>query len=194
MARSLKNYHQDGADQRLTDHEDGRKYNRRKFPDVHVNTDLHKAFDVSLASDVDLMLRDSPFEDFVHTDNMSTSSLSSTHSSMFNFTWPIRDSQAVIGGRITLGALHMVHERSETIVCGKIMPQGGIQALETMLYTLDYVNQEGVWAGRGQRVMPPGVNLGVLAKDDCDRDIFGLEQAVEFIKDDRARWVHLKRI
>lgn len=127
-------------------------------------------------SDPDPFLRDSPTqEQFLYGPNNS-------RTSRFNFTWPLRDLVSAIDGDITLGALHMVHERSEGMVCGKIMPQGGIQALETMLYTMDYVNGEGRWAGRGVRVMPPGVRLGVLAKDDCDRDIFGLEQAVEFIK------------
>ncbi|XP_070208066.1 metabotropic glutamate receptor 3-like [Littorina saxatilis] len=119
---------------------------------------------------------DSPTdEEFLYGPNNS-------RTSQFNFTWPIRNLVSELEGQITLGALHMVHERSEEMVCGKIMPQGGIQALETMLYTLDYVNGEGRWAGSGQRVMPPGVRLGVMAKDDCDRDIFGLEQAVDFIK------------
>ncbi|KAL8584145.1 hypothetical protein ACOMHN_011759 [Nucella lapillus] len=114
-------------------------------------------------------------EDFLFASN-------SSKRSQFNYTWPIRDWVSEIHGQITLGALHMVHERSEENVCGKIMPQGGIQALENMLYTMDYVNGEGRWEDRGRRIMPDGIRLGVLAKDDCDRDIFGLEQAVDFIK------------
>ena len=91
-----------------------------------------------------------------------------------NYTWPRRDLAASINGDIILGALHMVHERSEDNICGRIMPQGGIQALETMLYTLDYINNDPD--------LLPGIKLGVLAKDDCDRDIYGLEQAVDFIR------------
>lgn len=94
----------------------------------------------------------------------------------FNFSWPIRDSSSVEEGDIVLGALHMIHERSEEYDCGKLMDQGGIQALEAMLYTLDHVN------GEYGHMLIPGVRLGVLAKDDCDTDIFGLEQALDFIR------------
>ena len=50
-----------------------------------------------------------------------------------NYTWPRRELAVTIPGDIVLGALHMVHERSEERTCGAIMSQGGIQALETML-------------------------------------------------------------
>ena len=36
----------------------------------------------------------------------------------------------------------MVHERHEERVCGKIMAQGGLQAMEAMLYTIDMANKE----------------------------------------------------
>lgn len=91
-----------------------------------------------------------------------------------NYTWPRRDLAVSIDGGIILGALHMVHERSEDRICGPIMPQGGIQALETMLYTLDWINDN--------KTLLPGIKLGILAKDDCDRDIYGMEQAVDFIR------------
>ncbi|KAK3599609.1 hypothetical protein CHS0354_035850 [Potamilus streckersoni] len=91
-----------------------------------------------------------------------------------NFSWPKRDLSVHIDGDIVLGALHMVHERSEDKICGPIMPQGGIQALETMLYTLDVINND-------PNILP-NIKLGILAKDDCDRDIYGLEQAVDFIR------------
>lgn len=97
-----------------------------------------------------------------------------------NYTWPHRDLAAIIEGDIIIGALHMVHERSEERICGPIMPQGGIQALETMLYTIDVINNDSH--------LLPGITLGVLAKDDCDRDIYGLEQAVDFIKG-KARYI-----
>ena len=91
-----------------------------------------------------------------------------------NYTWPRRDMAVSLDGHIILGALHMVHERSEEKICGAIMPQGGIQALETMLYTLDWINNSSD--------ILPGIKLGILAKDDCDRDIYGMEQAVDFIR------------
>jgi len=91
-----------------------------------------------------------------------------------NYTWPRRELAATVDGEIILGALHMVHERSEEQTCGPIMSQGGVQALETMLFTLDYINSSPD--------ILPHVALGMLAKDDCDRDIYGLEQAVDFIR------------
>ncbi|XP_035828080.1 putative uncharacterized protein DDB_G0274535 [Aplysia californica] len=94
----------------------------------------------------------------------------------FNFSWPLRESASVVDGQLVLGALHMIHERSEEYMCGKVMDQGGIQALEAMLFTLDHVN------GKYDRMLIPGVRIGVLAKDDCDTDIFGLEQALDFIR------------
>ncbi|KAF8766897.1 Metabotropic glutamate receptor 6 like protein [Argiope bruennichi] len=54
------------------------------------------------------------------------------------------------------------------------MPQGGIQALECMLYTMDWVND--------QKDFLPGIKLGAYVLDDCDKDTYGLEQAVDFIK------------
>ncbi len=44
-----------------------------------------------------------------------------------NQTWPMRELVSVIEGNITLGGLMMVHERDEQMICGKIMPQGGLQ-------------------------------------------------------------------
>lgn len=51
--------------------------------------------------------------------------------------------------------------------------QGGVQALEAMLYTLDRVNSGGLL---------PDVTLGAHILDDCDKDTYGLEMAVDFIK------------
>ncbi|CAH1776113.1 unnamed protein product [Owenia fusiformis] len=92
-----------------------------------------------------------------------------------NFTWPRREQVAVVEGNITIGGLMMVHERSDSIVCGKVMPQGGIQATEAMLFTLDRINSDPT-------LKIPGVKLGARIKDDCDRDTYGLEQAVDFVR------------
>ncbi|CAK9299002.1 unnamed protein product [Gordionus sp. m RMFG-2023] len=90
-----------------------------------------------------------------------------------NFTWPNKKvSQA--DGDIMLGGLMMIHEREEQLVCGLVMPQGGVQALEVMLYTLDYVNEKSN--------LLPGFKLGYYILDDCDKDTYGLEQSVDFIK------------
>ncbi|OWR41061.1 metabotropic glutamate receptor 4 6 7 8 [Danaus plexippus plexippus] len=68
----------------------------------------------------------------------------------------------------------MVHERSDNMICGPVMPQGGVQALETMLFTLDIINHK--------LKLIPGVIIGAHILDDCDRDTYGLEMAVDFIK------------
>ena len=86
--------------------------------------------------------------------------------------WPVKHS-AVVEGDLVLGGLMMVHEREDSITCGPVMPQGGVQALEAMLYTLDWLNQ---------RNLVPGVKIGAHILDDCDKDTYGLEMAVDFIK------------
>lgn len=86
--------------------------------------------------------------------------------------WPVKHA-AVLEGDVILGGLMMVHSREDSITCGPIMPQGGIQALEAMLYTLDQVNKQQLL---------PNVTLGAHLLDDCDKDTYGLEMAVDFIK------------
>lgn len=88
------------------------------------------------------------------------------------FPWPVKK-EAVVEGDIVLGGLMMVHEREDTVTCGPVMPQGGIQALEAMLYTLDKVNES--------RLLP-NITVGAHILDDCDKDTYGLEMAVDFIK------------
>ena len=61
-----------------------------------------------------------------------------------NITWPYKMS-ADVEGLITLGGLHMIHERNNVKTCGPIMAQGGVQAMETMLYTIDHINQQEWW-------------------------------------------------
>ncbi|GFG30704.1 hypothetical protein Cfor_05171, partial [Coptotermes formosanus] len=87
--------------------------------------------------------------------------------------WPVKR-EAVVEGDLVLGGLMMVHERQDNTTCGPIMPQGGIQALETMLYTLDVLNRD--------LKMIPNVTIGAHILDDCDKDTYGLEMAVDFIK------------
>lgn len=62
----------------------------------------------------------------------------------------------------------------DSMMCGPIMPQGGIQALEAMLYTLDKINED--------LHLLPNITIGAHILDDCDRDSYGLEMAVDFIK------------
>ena len=68
----------------------------------------------------------------------------------------------------------MVHERQSKMICGPVMPQGGLQAAEVMLYTVDRVNE--------LKILPGGLTLGAYVLDDCDKDTYGLQQAVDFIK------------
>ncbi|XP_069176635.1 metabotropic glutamate receptor 2-like [Procambarus clarkii] len=112
-----------------------------------------------------------------------------TQGSGLNITWPARKVVA-IEGHIMLGGLMMVHERHHDMVCGPIMPQGGVQALEAMLYTLDFIND--------QEDFIPGVRIGTHILDDCDKDTYGLEQAVDFIKESTwdccdGSWVSLPK-
>ena len=51
-----------------------------------------------------------------------------------------------------------------------------LQAMETMLYTIDHIN------GAREAILPAGVSVGAHVLDDCDTDTYGLEQAVDFIK------------
>ncbi|XP_065155230.1 metabotropic glutamate receptor 2-like [Atheta coriaria] len=90
--------------------------------------------------------------------------------------WPVKK-EAVVEGDIVLGGLMMVHEREDSITCGPIMPQGGVQALESMLYTLDRLNN-----GDSTGTLLPEIKLGAHILDDCDKDTYGLEMAVDFIK------------
>ncbi|XP_017768397.1 PREDICTED: uncharacterized protein DDB_G0286591-like [Nicrophorus vespilloides] len=108
--------------------------------------------------------------------NTSISDDERTNSSLKvpEFPWPVKR-EAVVEGDIVLGGLMMVHEREDSVTCGPIMPQGGIQALEAMLYTLDMLNE-------GSDQLLPNVTLGAHILDDCDKDTYGLEMAVDFIK------------
>lgn len=87
--------------------------------------------------------------------------------------WPVKK-EAIMEGDVILGGLMMVHSREDLMMCGQIMPQGGIQALEAMLYTLDKINED-------LRLLP-NITIGAHILDDCDRDSYGLEMAVDFIK------------
>lgn len=96
-------------------------------------------------------------------------------------TWPVKR-VAEIPGDIVIGGLHMVHEREDLRMCGPVMPQGGLQAAEMMLYTVEKVNQ--------LQIMPRGLTLGAHILDDCDKDTYGLQQAVDFIKGRRRLHDH----
>ncbi|XP_026678466.1 metabotropic glutamate receptor 2-like [Diaphorina citri] len=75
-------------------------------------------------------------------------------------SWPVKN-VAVVEGDVVVGGLMMVHSRSEKIKCGPVMAQGGIQALETMLYTLDVIN-----ARKDKKI-----TIGAHILDDCDTKV-----------------------
>ena len=52
----------------------------------------------------------------------------------------------------------MIHERQDQLICGPVMPQGGLQAAEVMLFTIDKVNQ--------LKIMPNEVTLGTQICED----------------------------
>ena len=49
--------------------------------------------------------------------------------------------------------------------------------MEVMLYTIDFVNRH-----INMTDLLPGITLGAYILDDCDKDTYGLEMAVDFIK------------
>lgn len=73
-------------------------------------------------------------------------------------------------GDIILGALFPIHERhaGKQPPCGVIQEQDGIQPLEALMYTLDYINNS---------TMLPGFTLGAIALDSCDSEAYALDQA-----------------
>ena len=116
-----------------------------------------------------------PIESLSGDESIDTSSRSARYvvHDRHNISWPVKKVSEV-SGDIILGGLMMVHEREDQKICGPIMPQGGIQALEAMLYTIDYINERDD--------ILRGIKLGAYILDDCDKDTYGLEQSIDFIK------------
>lgn len=86
--------------------------------------------------------------------------------------WPNKRVVSVEGD-VVIGGLMMVHSRGNgSQTCGQIMGQGGVQALEVMLYTLHEINKN--------KSNPFTVGAHIL--DDCDTDTYGLAMALDFIK------------
>jgi Receptor family ligand binding region len=105
-------------------------------------------------------------------ENMTRHLKTQNHLKVDDIHWPIKK-EAVMEGHVILGGLMMVHEREDNMTCGPIMPQGGIQALEAMLFTLDRINN---------MKLLNNVTIGAHILDDCDKDTYGLEMAVDFIR------------
>ena len=135
--------------------------------DLYMNED-----DMLLLSEDSVPTQGSPFHATSVTDLINGHGHQSGASLEGFEHWPTKY-ESVVEGDLILGGLMMVHEREDSVTCGPIMPQGGIQALEAMLYTLDRVNE--------MRLLP-NFTLGAHILDDCDKDTYGLEMAVDFIK------------
>lgn len=137
----------------------------------------NESFDRNITDELGTLLGDRlphPTAENVHNDIRTLELENSTRLTLNQ--WPVKHS-AVVEGDLVLGGLMMVHEREDTVTCGPVMPQGGVQALEAMLYTLDWLNE---------REIMPGVKIGAHILDDCDKDTYGLEMAVDFIK---GKWI-----
>ncbi|XP_038075805.1 metabotropic glutamate receptor 2-like [Patiria miniata] len=81
-------------------------------------------------------------------------------------------SAAVEPGDVVLGGLFMIHQAAEGNGCGALASQMGLQALETMLYTVDVINNS---------TFLPGFKLGVRALDDCNQESKSLERSLDFV-------------
>lgn len=93
--------------------------------------------------------------------------------SMEPVAWPVKK-EAMVEGDLIIGGLMMVHAREDKqFTCGRINDQGGMQTVEMMLYTLDRINEQ--WTDSKFKI-------GALVLDDCDKDTYGLEMALDFIK------------
>ncbi|XP_063717810.1 metabotropic glutamate receptor 4-like [Symsagittifera roscoffensis] len=89
--------------------------------------------------------------------------------------WPEKDKIGVYEGDIKIGGIFMVHDRHDSLICGDIFTEIGIQQLEMMIYALDIVNQNFSH-------LLHGMTLGGVFVDDCDRDTVGVERSLEFVR------------
>ena len=61
-----------------------------------------------------------------------------------NYTWPLKKT-ANMDGEITLGGLHMVHERNAALICGPIMAQGGIDNFQYLNFSFCIQTKLQLW-------------------------------------------------
>jgi hypothetical protein len=130
-----------------------------------------------------LNTNDSNLQEIIVKALLSRKSRYAKHSNNLNISWPIKRA-AEVEGTIILGGLMMIHEREDKQICGPIQGQGGIQALECMLHTIDWINS--------REDILPDITIGAYVLDDCDKDTYGLEQSVDFIKGERSIALVLK--
>ncbi|ELT87766.1 hypothetical protein CAPTEDRAFT_211789 [Capitella teleta] len=72
-----------------------------------------------------------------------------------------------------IGGLFPVHKK-DGARCGEIQPDRGLQRLEAMLFTIDKINAD--------KDLLFGVRLGANIMDTCSRDVYALEQSLEYVR------------
>lgn len=88
---------------------------------------------------------------------------------------PAAKHEIILDGDLVIGGLFPVHHKGEgTEDCGKINDQRGIQRLEAMLLALDEINAN-------ERILP-GLQLGAHILDTCSKDMYALEQSLDFVR------------
>lgn len=151
-----------------------KRHNRNFASRSNVNSRFIYEMATIRQSHVDRQMSSNQFIDMEHYISLGTTATAATEDdATTTIHWPVKK-EAIMEGNLILGGLMMVHSREDTITCGPIMPQGGIQALEAMLYTLDRINAD--------KILLPNITIGAHILDDCDKDTYGLEMAVDFIK------------
>lgn len=83
--------------------------------------------------------------------------------------------EIILDGDLVIGGLFPVHHKGDgTEDCGKINEERGIQRLEAMLLALDEINSS-------DRILP-GLQLGAHILDTCSKDMYALEQSLDFVR------------
>lgn len=88
---------------------------------------------------------------------------------------PAAKHEIILDGDLVIGGLFPVHHKGDgTEDCGKINEERGIQRLEAMLLALDEINSS-------DRILP-GLQLGAHILDTCSKDMYALEQSLDFVR------------
>lgn len=88
---------------------------------------------------------------------------------------PAAKREIIIDGDLVIGGLFPVHQKGDgTEDCGRINEARGIQRLEAMLLALDEINSS-------DRILP-GLQLGAHILDTCSKDMYALEQSLDFVR------------
>ena len=128
------------AELHRTRHMASRRHNREKVLNHQSDKLRHRRFSVpELIQNVTVMqlkyLPEMYSDDKRHTSHLLHHSDDSLRLRRFSVpeiiqngsVWPSKR-VAEIYGDIVIGGLHMIHEREDAIICGPVMPQGGLQA------------------------------------------------------------------